>query len=837
MNNSNGLGLEYADTRTSYRAPRVAIIIDGSEDWIYWARHAIYSCCNIWGGHGFVLVPHINGVVNATILRAVRAYDPDYVVTLPITFRALEEVHPGTIQCEMDKLDTKGHAPEVIASLREQVAETRLNITQDEAARKSVVAVCSTYRMALGADSNIADWHERITDLSANADGQGPLMPLDTIPRIASPRFGARPEINSPIGLILCDLVGLVNEPKIDKEADSIFDEEVALFDSIIRSAGEAQVKTSWSCFEEINSAEGSVAKTAWTDSRIELGWVTDGRDRTTLYVVGNNSDDFCLALIWKRTYGRSVWIPDEFWREGRPSQAKRHRQTIAGSFTDLSQRHHGGKTILTTSSGNSNLLASFLDAIFDTDPLFLMFNKDGEIDESSRPKRDNAVIIEANDLDFPEQGRYFLGLQRQFQVSDTVPVIRDSEGGATLAATPASPVLNAPALGDTEVSFHIDLDIPSVTMPQGRATPPSALMRTSVNYLERYHAWVRNGRRGVSYESKRYDFVQAGILPQERLARPRIRMPGMLTWARYKAEMSKLELQVSDAGWPAHILAGMCGSRLTLTNIVAGSLRPALLKFNPQPKGTSTTSIFKDDDGFVVNGQVYLTLHGFELSSGLDTAATRAAVDELLNYGILKRGVLLRCSVCRIASFYSIDDIRQSNTCPRCGNRDQFTQERWQAPEGEPTWAYDLHPLARNLFRDHADVSLLLAAYLRKKAGNQYSDAPEVVAVQDRKTIAEADLIAVAAGVLVVGEAKSNGNLGRRPEEEKASIKKRLKLAEIFGADEIVIGTTQPTWKAHSLIAIKAAIDSHPWQAALRPKLRVVTALAENGSGEENYI
>ena len=54
----------------------------------------------------------------------------------------------------------------------------------------------------------------------------------------------------------------------------------------------------------------------------------------------------------------------------------------------------------------------------------------------------------------------------------------------------------------------------------------------------------------GVSYESLRYDFVQAGILPQERLARPRIKKPAMMAWARAKAEMGEYDAQVSDAGW-----------------------------------------------------------------------------------------------------------------------------------------------------------------------------------------------------------------------------------------------------------------------------------------------
>jgi hypothetical protein len=785
-----------------------------------------------------VLVPHTNGIVDPVILRAVRAYDPDYVVSLPITFGHIEAISPGTIEAELTKLDTGGYEQEAMESLRAQIAEMPLNITQDEAARKSVVDICSTYRMALGADSDIADWHERITTLTPDEGGHGPFTPLHLIAREASPRFGARPELNTPLGLLLADLVGLVNEPTATIDTDYTFDEEALFIRSATRLTSDAQVSPSWSCFEEINSAEGKTAKAAWVDSQLELGWVTDSRHNDVLYVIGNKAEDFCLAFMWKRIYGQSLWIPDELWVEGKSRFATRHRQSILQSIVDLTRRSSGvNKLLLTSASGDSELIDNFRNEIFSTEPLVLMRKFNGEVDESSWLKSDNIRTVEGNTLRFPDVGRYFLGLQRQFQFSDTMPVIRDSEGGVTLAATPPAPVLDAPGLGQTRVSFHIDLDIPSVIMPQARAIPPTTLMRATENPMERYQAWVRNGRRGVSYESKRYDFVQSGILPQEGLARPRIRMPGMLTWARCKAEMTGLDLHVSDAGWPAHILAEMCGSRQALTEVFAGPLRPALLKFIPQPKGTSTTSLFKDKEGFVINGQVYLTLHGFESISGLSLLDTRTSVDRLLRYGILTRGILLRCSICRIFSFYSIDEIGQSNTCPRCGNSDQLAQERWQVPKDEPPWSYDLHPLGRNLVRDNGDVSLLLAAYLRNKVGNQYSDASEVVAIQSRKTIAEADLIAVAAGVLIVAEAKRNGELGRKAEEEKATIKKRLSLAEIFNADEIVIATTHSAWKERSLNAMKDAIDSYAWPAGLKPRLRVVTSLAQSGIGVEEYM
>src|SRR6476469_511563 len=164
--------LEYADVSPSYRAPRAALLVRGEDNWIYWARLAIYAGCGIWGGHGFVLVPHKgDGVVDPAILRAIRAYDPDYVVSLPITLGQYDAVYPGTIDAHVKKLEADGYDAEAIESMRSQMPSLPLHPEEDEKARKSVVAACSTYRMALGEDADTSKWDERVTSLRPSDSG------------------------------------------------------------------------------------------------------------------------------------------------------------------------------------------------------------------------------------------------------------------------------------------------------------------------------------------------------------------------------------------------------------------------------------------------------------------------------------------------------------------------------------------------------------------------------------------------------------------------------------------------------------------------------------------
>jgi hypothetical protein len=827
--------LEYADVSLSYRAPRVAIVINGDHEWIYLARLAIYAACEIWGGYGFVLVPYRGaGVVNPAILRAIRAYDPDYVVTLPITIGQFDAVFPGTIDAHVRNFESEGYEPAVIESLRSDLIRQQVPLREDGKARESVVAACSTYRMAMGDDTDVTEWTERTATLEANGTGLGPFTPVDRFRQRARPRFGAKSDLNTPLGLLAASVVGLVNEPTIDRAFVSASDEASLAF-TLLDLGSPASIRSELSCFERIDTAKGGETQNAWVDSQTDLATVNDYRYNRVLYVVGNEPEDFCLSFLWQRLYGQSLWLADELWANGATPTWERNRQAIAHGMRNLTRRSSGIDPVMLTSvSKDSDGIEDFLDAISQT-PQFIVMPSDLEI-----LLKDRVQATAAEALPFPSRGKHFLGLQQQFHWTDTMPVIRDSEGGLTLAGTPPPPILKAPGLGDALVSHHIDLDILSVTMPQAKALPPAALVRSSDNPFERYDVWVRSSRRGVSYESLRHGFVQAGILHQETLGRPRVRKPGMLTWARWKARMSGYELQVSDAGWPAHILANMTGGRRVLAEAVSSALHPALLEYKKRPSGTKTSNIFDNDDGqkgCVLNGIVYLTILGFASLSGQAVTEVRKSIDQLMVGGVLTRGLVLRCTTCRVLSFYPIGVVGQSNTCPRCRNIEQLRHELWKDPEGEPDWFYDLHPLGRDLVGAHGEVPLLLATYLSKQVGNHYSDTPEVVLRRKGSTAVEADLIAVAEDTLLIAEAKSNDNLGVASAAEAKSVRLRLKLSEIFDADEIVFATTEDSWKARTLSTITSEVEAYEWPNGIKPRIRVVTSLAPGGRGVEDFF
>jgi hypothetical protein len=127
-----------------------------------------------------------------------------------------------------------------------------------------------------------------------------------------------------------------------------------------------------------------------------------------------------------------------------------------------------------------------------------------------------------------------------------------------------------------------------------------------------------------------------------------------------------------------------------------------------------------------------------------------------------------------------------------------------WHPAAAEPKWYYDLHPVARELLADHGEVPLLLSRHLRSTA-RRYDDVPELeLRDASDKPVAEADLVAVGNDEVIVAEAKSNDALGKNPREVKRAAAKRVMLADVLRADQIILATTQPEWNTSSLTEIR---------------------------------
>ena len=755
---------DYADARIMLRPARVAVVFDGVEGWHYWARLAIYAASQIWGGAGFILIPHRDGEVASSLLQAASAYDPDHVVLLRVTVRHFELARPGVLPLLVDGRPVTGTARQ---ELIEQAGASVLDDPPGEKARQAVAAVCSPYRHRTTTNEG---WIEELTAL--NADGTGghltPVSGLEGVP--GGSRLAAPADWGGPFGVAVAARCGALVEP-VPGSPPQMSDEERLDLVRWLLSDGERGTppySVVWHPAAAVSVLPLGL-ETAFDWGRHGLTVIQHGfaPRRLALLVAGDEAADFALALAWNRLYGPSLWLPSE-WQ---PSlDVKTNEMTtirlVLGDF-GFDASSTDGQVQLTTASLGPEAMTRLAGAL------------DSPLIRSVGPAGQPARVV-VGEPRFDRSGVRLLAVAGQFDRQFTVPVRKDGAGVAMMMPTP-TPAVEDPDLGRSAgLRWHVDLELLPSAMPRGRGLDGQALFAPGENI---HLTSLRSGRDGITYDAGRLDFVPAGTAPLSRLARPRLRELALAEWARLLAGQSGLSFELSPAGRRTEMLRQLWEDREDFVASMTGQLLPILRAF--QPSHAQSSVAYPGHEGVVLlNGvrEGYLTFAGMVklAAEGISPGTLRDDVDALAARGIVRRGFVLGCGTCARPSFIAIGNLAQVNQCPRCGAANELAQRQWRLPIEEPSWYYDLHPVARELLADHGEVPLLLSRHLRSES-RLYDDVPELeLRNASANPVAEADLIAVSDDALIVAEAKSNDALGGSPREIKRAAAKRVMLADV---------------------------------------------------------
>ncbi|MDI9895680.1 hypothetical protein QM797_13220 [Rhodococcus sp. IEGM 1381] len=822
--------IEYATVTMGLRAPRVAVIFRSESDWEYFARMAMRSANNTWGGAGFVLVPAVAGPLDGRLRDALVAYDPDYVVVSGYTVGDVDNLTPGTIARILDEQGI------VEAEDRSRLAgDLRVEIVDDailSETRDWLVDQCSSYRMSSGSESSHErPWHERervlpTIESSVLSSRSSALTSMNEVRRPSDPMpMAASPFLEGDLGVAVAMRLGQLETPK--KGLSPLGEKErTAILRWLFRAEGRHPSVVPDAALDPGRGIANGLPS-AWDATSTGLKTVGRGSSRRirNLCVVGDSPSDFALAMIWDRLYGGGKWIPKSMLDGGDHDLILR---LLRDSITPpLSSSGRGA--MVTSISYDIEEVADFRDEVLRVSSSFSLSDA-----ADGLPWKILPVVGLDKILEFDRYGMRHLGVHEQFSSTTVMPVIRDIHGTTTIAATPPLPIVQDDRLQlVSDLSVQINLDVADTPIPPARYMPSDVLLHRDENP---HDTWIRVARDGLSYESLAYGFVPAGSAADQRLAKPRISKPGMQKWARAMAAQSGFKASLSPAGRHGDVLEAMLGSRSRLLDVVSSDLLSVLRSYVPRAK--TTHEQFPGGEGCVIRDTVYLNFDGIVNLSKLSVEAAREQCDLLLAETILTRGLLLDCVMCGTLDFVSIGRLQQTNTCLRCGHASQLSVARWKQPHDEPHWFYDLHPVATSLMSQNGDVPLLLAAYLRSTVNhrNHYVDCSELeVSDLSGKKVAEADLLAYVDGSVVVAEAKSTDELDSGSNQKKAA-KKRALLSEIFGADEIVLATTKNSWKPSSIEAINVAVEQHNWRNSRRPRIREIVGLGTAGASDR-YI
>lgn len=800
---------DYASVSMGLRPSRVVVVFDGVHDWSYWARKALYLAELRWGGSGFAVVPHRGGEVDPVLLAACRAYDPDHVVTMSATIGEVENIQPGWFQVQGDDGTIVGEPDR--QRLLESARDTDAGpLGTDREARDQVAAACSIYRRR----DDDGGWHDLKSMLDAPQHGD--------IPEIASiPGAPGGVMLSSPstwggvLGVATASRAGVLELPSPQASEVTLGDDDLsAVVDWLLDGRGHDLPRELLHSPTVVGGVLTEQTMRSCERAEVGLAPIVDAGTRVArLLVVGDTPEDFALARLWRLTFGQGYWLPSVL---GLNHEAMPRSLRPAASRIAHEAQQAGGSLLMTSLSRSAEQLVS------DRDLLHLR----AEGGDPRRAARSEIVVGAA--LPWSQSGRTYLAVKDQFDDKLAMPVRVHPNGTREMAAPLPPPVLRDPTLAAADLRWHVDVSWEDEQGVRERGLPSTEVFAPDTSPWLR---WGRRSRYGTSYPAERYDLVLAGIQPENRLARVKLRDLCLADWVRAKCSEHGLTVQLSPAGHRSAQLGRMMGGRRAFVRFFSGPFLPAINAM--RPTASSTTTAYPQHDGVRLAATTgCLTFAGLQARvSGLSAEHLRDELDDALQSGVLRRGLILRCAFCEELQFLTIERIGQRWTCNRCEASNNLNRTAWRYPIDEPSWFYDLHPVAHRMLAEHGEVPALLATHLAAERGPQsqpLADIDEVELVLAGTKQVELDYIGYTNDTLTIAECKSTDNLGNgKKEQVHRDVAKKCQAAAWLRANRIIYATTAPTWNQRTRQTIETAVRQYKWVSTDQPpQLQFITNL-----------
>ena len=135
-------------------------------------------------------------------------------------------------------------------------------------------------------------------------------------------------------------------------------------------------------------------------------------------------------------------------------------------------------------------------------------------------------------------------------------------------------------------------------------------------------------------------------------------------------------------------------------------------------------------------------------------------------------------------------------------------------------------------LLDQNGDVPRLAGQALAATA-RSFVDIAELDFCRPSQKQAEIDIIALADGRLIIGEAKCVSALGSNMEASQATAK-LIDISDLIGADEILLATTAPgPWRGRDAGLLPNEVARHSWRFGKAPPVRDLTNLLDDPRDE----
>jgi hypothetical protein len=745
-------------------------VVPSYEPWQYYATLVLNEVSKVWGGAGFILIPHDNGKVATHFLRLANAYDPDHVVAVEYSGTELMKINPERYRIETDE-------GKVLTS-DEITADSGLKNCAlslfDGIAVEAVADACDPFHSFYDENEPGDLDHHLLSEFPPVQDASNTPATSVTV------QLSARDSLTSDLAAMRASKFGETSgfdlEPgSLDLQGTEGIDVAKASLD-LKESAGARRI-LEW-------ASDGH-----WEESRKDLTSVMKVQGRYTYFlVVGDGGSDFYLAHALDRLSGSAVWVP-EHWLSAQSKYQPLVAQLLSALFRH--QRSTSSKVQVVTSTGAISNIVSQLKTL-----RYVVMD----------PVNDGAWIqgLPVEEMEFANIRFTTLTLKEGFDDDDVLPATRLPSGTLEFVnRIPAWLPKTKEVLEDRSRNWVLDIDVLTSDMVRGHGLHGHFLEIRDNSVWER----LRSGRDGVALASDTMGWALIQHTRRQRLARPRLRVPSLFDWVKHKAEVQGWKVNISDAGQKAASAARMWGRREALADDLK-LLEPFFRAFLLKKNGLKSCEAYPDKDGIALGSDGFLTFRAALRtlkSKGFDEQTVRIALDRLLGMGVLRRGLALKCLECGKFQWFNLSELTLNGTCQRCDSPIPIALPNWKSPVAEPNWYYDLHPIVRQLLTSNGDIPILAGRVLQK--GATVGEAiPELEFKKDGAVI-EIDLIFGDKGRLVVGECKKHPNITKK--ELKKKIGDLVIVADLLQADLLLLaaGDSQE-WTDGDRRAVELRLD-----------------------------
>ncbi|MGH2491524.1 MAG: hypothetical protein ACRDF9_08440, partial [Candidatus Limnocylindria bacterium] len=538
--------------RVTVRPARAAVFVSAEEAWHSKAIRVIQCLSRTWGGAAGIIVPMLGDVADQLpdlFWPILESFDADWLSSYRTSWRGRQMANLEQFEKDANRIagEFAQSAGMSLERAREstftesQMHEALDNFVPPGAVIERVHRTLSPYRHGdIRIDEHFFtaddETHRPLVDMTRiqRLEGNGTMNVLDTslLSERAQLLLAMRLGALSPSYDAAVDARAI---PQMNDRADP------ADLPVLIELAYRGQVQShSWSMHRAVRGATG-IPDPTWKEPNYfdasPFGWTTAGcswysmwarsraEERPFTVVAGDTFLDFCIAYALERMTQRAIWLPVAPSEKSDEADAMRE---AAADFLMDARRVSDATTRFGSASLDGAAIAALFEEVKATKRGYTARSDLSEVDVGQMREDDARVKLPRRLLDRERQG------EMRFE-----PFQGDEMAG--LLNTPQ------PSLGRSEdpdaVDWQVEATIDDTPLPTRHVIAP-LLTRGEV-----FGENVRSSRDGTSYVSHSRGFVPAGLRLDQRLARPRLRMPTAFEIFNALLDAAGMRAEISQAG------------------------------------------------------------------------------------------------------------------------------------------------------------------------------------------------------------------------------------------------------------------------------------------------